>query len=202
MMQAEFIPFSTDYSVTQGSVLQMVGAIVSVILFLALFIGICSAIIWMQLFLSRKKNMWLGLIMPIASFAFSIVIVFNIVAFSSFQTEMRVERVLYSYAVHLERLDEVYEAAGNIECPEEYALLAEIEAFLEDRVYNINQINHLTDYGHIRFLPIGRVTFIRVTFIFLAFNIPTIFLLIIYASCRGKRRHRRAVEIMSLQDLG
>ena len=38
-------------------------------------------------------------------------------------------------------------------------------------------------------------------YIFLIYNIPTAFLLAIYAACRGKRKRQRDLEKMSIQDL-
>ncbi|SHI22634.1 hypothetical protein SAMN02745823_03614 [Sporobacter termitidis DSM 10068] len=46
-------------------------------LIIILFIGlpVTAGIIWLQLFLSKKASKWLGLIMPLIIFAFSLLIV-------------------------------------------------------------------------------------------------------------------------------
>ena len=40
-----------------------------------------AGVIWLQLFLSKKSNKWLGLILPAISFAFSFLTVLNIAVF-------------------------------------------------------------------------------------------------------------------------
>lgn len=57
----------------------MQNIIISMIIILLLFAGI----IWLQLFLSKKKNKWLGLIIPLICFAFSIMAVFGLTMFTN-----------------------------------------------------------------------------------------------------------------------
>ncbi len=38
--------------------------------------------IWLQIFLSRKNNKWFGLILPVIGFAYSLIIVFGLVAYN------------------------------------------------------------------------------------------------------------------------
>lgn len=52
----------------------MVGTIIMLLVLLALGVGI----ILLQIYLSKKKNKWLGLILPIISFCISLIAVFNI----------------------------------------------------------------------------------------------------------------------------
>ena len=57
----------------------MINAIISLFIFLALGAGI----IFLQIFLSKKENKWLGLILPIISFCISLIAVFNIAAYTT-----------------------------------------------------------------------------------------------------------------------
>lgn len=42
----------------------------------------------------------------------------------------------------------------------------------------------------------------EIAYLFVLYNIPTIILLVIYAACRGNHKRKRALEKMSVQDLG
>lgn len=48
----------------------------ALIIFLAVVIGV----IWLQIFLSKKDNKWLGLILPIVAFLFGLLYPLNMVA--------------------------------------------------------------------------------------------------------------------------
>lgn len=48
-----------------------------VILFMLLFLAFLAGIIWLQIFLSKKQNKWLGLIIPFICFMFSLVAVLS-----------------------------------------------------------------------------------------------------------------------------
>jgi len=95
---------------------------------LALIFLIFIAFIFLQIFLSKKDNKWVGLILPIITFCFSLIIVLSI-------------------------------ALDNY-------------------------------YG----LPVVPIAF--------ALFVPTAVLIAIYISYRGKRNKQRALEKMSVQDLG
>jgi len=177
--------------------MNMLPNIINSLLFLAIFTGICAGIIVLQVYLSKKDSRWPGLIMPILSFSLSVIIIFSLAAYATFQTNARLVRTEAINISQTERLDGVREAARDTQSPEDAERLAEMEALLESRIAHINESNRLTDYGRIRILPVTSIVFV-----FLAFNIPTAILLAIYAGCRGKRRRQRALEIMSLQDLG
>lgn len=49
------------------------------IILLIIFVGS----IWLQIFLSKRENKWLGLILPFISFSFSLLMVFQIHAFEA-----------------------------------------------------------------------------------------------------------------------
>ena len=53
-----------------------------VLLTLIVALIVCAGIIWLQIFLSRKDNKWLGLILPAISLFLSLIAVFGIAALS------------------------------------------------------------------------------------------------------------------------
>lgn len=48
-----------------------------------LLIAVILAAIWLQIFLSKKENKWLGLLLPFISFAYSLLMVFSIAILDS-----------------------------------------------------------------------------------------------------------------------
>jgi len=50
---------------------------------LTFFLALCTGIILLQIFLSKKENKWLGLILPIISFCISLIAVLNIAAYTT-----------------------------------------------------------------------------------------------------------------------
>ena len=53
-----------------------------IVIFLAGGILLLAGTVFLQIFLSKKENKWLGLILPITTFLFSIIVVMNIALFS------------------------------------------------------------------------------------------------------------------------
>lgn len=50
----------------------------NIIVLLIVLIVLIVAVLWLQFFLSKKSSKWLGLILPIITFAFSLLYVLNI----------------------------------------------------------------------------------------------------------------------------
>ena len=50
----------------------------NVLLVLLFYLVMMGGAIWLQIFLSKKANKWFGLILPIITFAFSLIFVINI----------------------------------------------------------------------------------------------------------------------------
>jgi len=173
-------PYAT-YNVTPGDNISLITGLI----ILLVFLGLCAGLIILQVYLSKRESMWPGLIMPIITFGFSLLILFSMAVFMTTPGE--------SGAV---RVDTVQ--IGDVPIDErnmpELERIAESEAIITDRY-----TGHLVAYG-----TIGRtqiVSFPRIAFILVIFNIPTIIFLAIYAGCRGKRRKQRSLELMSVQDL-
>lgn len=55
--------------------------ITATLITLIIFIAIIGRIIWLQICLSKKESKWLGLILPILSFCFSLIITLSIYAY-------------------------------------------------------------------------------------------------------------------------
>lgn len=53
---------------------------------LFLFLLIIGGVVWLQIFLSKKNNKWLGLLLPSISFIYSLMIVLSMSVFFSVQT--------------------------------------------------------------------------------------------------------------------
>jgi len=171
----------------------------NVILLLVLatiFIGIPVGIIILQVCLSKKDSRWPGLIMPIIFVCMSLIIIFSMAVYSNIQTTSREIMFAERYEFEYDRLAELREMEPM--APEHAQRIAEMESMAQERIDIMRYHGEIIEHHE----P-GRIVSIgRILFMFLMLNIPTAILLAIYASCRGKRRQQRAVEMMSLQDLG
>lgn len=56
--------------------------------FIIVILLIMAGIIWLQIFLSRKQNKWLGLIIPLICFVFSIMTVFSLAMYTNTVTSV------------------------------------------------------------------------------------------------------------------
>lgn len=52
---------------------------IRVLLVLVFYLAMMGGAIWLQIFLSKKANRWLGLILPIITFGLSLIFVMNII---------------------------------------------------------------------------------------------------------------------------
>jgi len=165
--------------------------IIVYVLFFAVIGGIITGIVMLQVFLSKRESIWPGLIMPLLSFGFSLLVLFGMVAYSTIstaevhdttvvgtRTSVVPDDTYYSEEWRQERAAAVAEREAEMA-----AILAEIEA--ERAVHLQAQQSHVP----------------RTIFMFILINIPTAILLLIYAGCRGSRRNQRALDLMNLQDL-
>ena len=55
----------------------------NVLFMFVLFLFVVALVVWLQIFLSKMKNKWLGLILPILSFIYSLIMVSGIVVFET-----------------------------------------------------------------------------------------------------------------------
>jgi len=182
-----FYPEATNYATMGDNISLITGLII-----LLVFLGLCVGLIILQVYLSKRESMWPGLILPIITFCFSLSILLGMALFSTntgvTHVELRLEAIpVDEYGLGLDsqqRIAEINERfAGREFRPEEL------------EYYRETIVNHLMDYGQIRL--VGP----RIAFILVMFNIPTAIFMAIYAGCRGKRRKQRSLELMSVQDL-
>jgi len=164
--------------------------IINSLLLLLIFIAVCAGIIILQVWLSNRESMLPGLIMPAASFAFSLLIIFSMVAFTT--TSPTARDGLAAERVPLYELDMHY-WQDNIDTEME-AVLAAINAEISEQRYSATLVSHERNTNRI-------TSTANIIIVFLMTNIPTAILLAIYASCRGKQRKQRALTLMSVQDL-
>jgi len=151
-------------------------------------LALMAGIIILQIYLSKRASKWLGLILPVITFGISMLQITGFLLYSIVGSNVSV---------------------GTHSVVQEEALVAERHAIIEHQrghgaviigePHAVAEVHHLVDYGHIGFSPVATVFFLLVNII--VSNIPTIILLAIYAVCRGSRKKRAALELMSLQDL-
>jgi len=163
-----------------------------VYLFSLVFLGgIITGIVMLQVFLSKRESMWPGLIMPLLSFGFSLLMLFGMVAYSTVSTVEMHDVVIVGTRTPIGPDDTYYsdewleewDAAIDEREAERAAIIAEIEA--ERAVHMQTQQSYIP----------------RAIFMLILMNIPTAILMLIYAGCRGSRRKQRDLDLMNLQDL-
>lgn len=146
---------------------------VNLIISVLFLVGIIAVVILTQIKLSRSKNKYLGLILPLLSFLYSILIVLGIVSFT-------VTTISTTDSVMVSEIDEqsgeiIEESEEIIETPKEAIEVTEIDPY-----------------------PYG---FLNLSFIFLVINVPTAILGGIYVSERNKIKMRNDIEKMKISDL-
>ncbi|MCL2285136.1 MAG: hypothetical protein FWC32_02085 [Firmicutes bacterium] len=151
----------------------MVFGFVMALVVLLVFLGICAGIIILQVYLCKKESRWPGLIMPLLTFGFSLLILFSMAVFS----------FSGNYHIHVQQVFDIDAGSAVLHLDERDAV-----------------VNHLIDYGQIGQTRITSAP--RIMFVMFMVNIPTLILLAIYAGCRTGHRRQRALDLMSLQDLG
>lgn len=140
------------------------------ILFLVIIIAV---VIFTQIKLSRNKNKYLGLILPLLAFSFSILAIVGIVSFT-------VTTISTTDSVMVSEIDEqsgeiIKDSEEIIETPEESIEVTEVDPY-----------------------PYG---FLNLIFIFLVTNVPTVILGGIYVSEKNKIKVRNDIEKMKISDL-
>ncbi len=166
----------------------MAGMII-VPIFLFLIIGIplfIVAPIILQVILSKRENKFVGLIIPIIQFAFSIVIVlsflFSSAMFVSYDNDVDTT-VSYS---------EVYDDAT-------------ISEYLDDEYdeYDDADVDETLDYGDAQTGSSTGISVLpSVIILFLLTNIPTTISLIIYFVNRKGKPKKKQLDKLNIQDLG
>lgn len=170
-------------------------------LLLLIFLAVCAGIIFLHVLLSRKESRWPGLIFPVISFGFSMLIVFSMAVFTTVTHEAQLTRIYYARLVEIERLDEFRERNAPFTSPEHAARVAEVAEIIESQ---IAEYTRLIDASNDGTLLLGASTadiIGRSVIIFVITNIPTLVFLMIYVACRGNRKRQRALDVMTVQDL-
>ena len=121
-------------------------------LLLVILLAICTGIVFLQIYLSKKEGKWAGLILPFISISISLVVFLSV--------------LLYSRGTETTLVD------GEV---------------VEQTITQIGSASSIIASAVI---------------VLLLYNIPTGILLAIYAACKEKRKRKRDIEKMSVQDLG
>jgi hypothetical protein len=167
-----------------------------------IFLVICIPLfmvgpIILQVFLSKRDNKFVGLIIPIIQFVLSLVIVLifsvNAVAFVSYESD---ENTSVSYSeVYDDTIDSEYDDATISE-----SLDDEYDEYDE---YDDADVDETLDYGDDE---VGSSTGISVLpsiiILFILTNIPTTISLIIYFVNRKGKPKKKQLDKINIQDLG
>ena len=129
---------------------------------LLVLLVLSAGIIVLQIYLSKRENRWLGLILPVISLCISLTAVFGIVSFGTLTMSSTTSQT----------------ADGG-----EFVMQQTPEEIFTQQPLNLSSV----------------IFTMAVTFF--TCNIPTIVLLGIYLACQEKRRRRKFLEKMSVQDL-
>lgn len=173
---------------------------ITVLIFLFLIIGVPLFIVGpiiLQIFLSKRENKFLGLIIPIVQFVFSLVIVLifsvNAVAFVSYESD---DNTSVSYSeVYDDTIDSEYDDVTISE-----SLDDEYDEYDE---YDDADADETLDYGDAQAGSSTQISVLpSVIVLFLLTNIPTAISLIIYFVNRKGRPKKKQLDKLNIQDLG
>ncbi|MDR1689756.1 MAG: hypothetical protein LBS21_14285 [Clostridiales bacterium] len=145
--------------------------IVSNLFVLLLF---AAGIVILQIFLSRKENKWLGLILPIISLCISVISVLGVAFYSTVTSQSSTLQTTY----------------GNEEIIWEEIVTDET-----------NPVDDAMERIAVRPAKSIHSLVITIISVFLLYNIPTVILFAIYFAGREKQRRKKALESMKKQDL-
>ena len=142
-----------------------------------------ALVLALQVWLCRRKNRWLGLILPVLSLLFSLLLVFSITAFTGMSagsggTVVEENGQVIQETVTENGITTVYDGQGNV--------LAK---------YRESSGHHGGDHAYM-----GR-TILSVGLLFLLANIPTVVLGGIWLHYRNRRDFQDEFRRMNIQDL-
>lgn len=146
----------------------MINAFIFLIILLLFIIGL----VVLQIKLSKKRNKWLGLVIPFISFLFSIMAISNIYMFSIVKTTTVSETIVTDTTVT--------ETTPTTESGTE----------IESEVIGPQLVK-----------PSLGEMLLSATPVFFIMNIPTIIFITIYCSCREQLKKHKELEKMNIQDL-
>ena len=154
----------------------------------------------LQIFLSKRDNKFVGLIIPIIQFVLSLVIVLsfsvNAVAFASYESD---ENTSISYSeVYADTIDSEYDDVTISE-----SLDDEYEEYEEYEEYDDADVDETLDYGDDEASSSTGISVLPSVIIsFLLANIPTTISLIIYFANRKGKEDKIELDKLNIQDLG
>lgn len=170
---------------------------ITVLIFLFLIIGVPLFIVGpiiLQIFLSKRDNKFVGLIIPIVQFVLSLVIVLifslNTLAFVSYESD---ENTSISYS-------EVYDDTIDSEYDD-----VTISESLDDEYdeYDDADVDETLDYGDDEVgSSTGFPVLPSIIILFILTNIPTTISLIIYFVNRKGKPKKKQLDKINIQDLG
>ena len=142
-----------------------------------------ALVLALQVWLCRRKNRWLGLILPVLSLLFSLLLVFSITAFTGMSagsggTVVEENGQVIQETVTENGITTVYDGQGNV--------LAK---------YRESSGHHGGDHAYM-----GR-TILSVGLLFLLANIPTVVLGGIWLHYKNRRDFQDEMKKMNIQDL-
>ena len=173
---------------------------ITVLIFLFLIIGVPLFIVGpiiLQIFLSKRENKFVGLIIPILQFVFSLVIVLifsvNAVAFVSYESN---DNTSVSYSeVYDDTIDSEYDDVTISE-----SLDDEYDEYDE---YDDADVDETLDYGDDEVGSSTRFPVLpSIIILFILTNIPTTISLIIYFVNRKGKPKKKQLDKINIQDLG
>ena len=148
----------------------MINFLIVLIVLLLLIIGL----VVLQIKLSKKRNKWLGLVIPFISFLFSIMVISNMYMFSIVKTTTVSETIVTDTTVTETTPTETTESGTEIESEVIGPQLSK---------------------------PSLGEMLLSATPVFIIMNIPTIIFITIYCSCREQLNKHKELERMNIQDL-
>lgn len=140
-------------------------------IFMIVLLPFIIGLVVLQINLSKKRNKWLGLVLPFICFLFSILTISNMYLFSTVKT------------VTVTETTSITETTSTNESMENGTVI-ESEAI-----------------GPQQLKPSVGEMLLSVVPVFIITNIPTIIFITIYFSCREKLKNNKELEKMNIQDL-
>lgn len=138
-----------------------------------------AVVIVFQIYLSKRDNKWLGLILPAICLIFSIIMAFGLINYTTL-------------SVKETTITENGELVSNITNNKTLKFLIYMIQMTENKSNEINNIQDKTA------IPSA---FLTVVSTFLIYNIPTIILLAIYFACNEKIKRKKEIKKMNIRDL-
>ena len=171
----------------------MMNSFIGGLILFAVFVAILAGVIILQVYLSKRESRWPGLILPAINLGLSLIGLLGMAVFMVVGT-VGVQEIT-AINVRSEPLYIIEHPFNeNDETIQMHQERLTIEAMQAEREALVASVNHDE--------PSRGSVMLRMLFVFLMANIPTVILLAIYAYCRKTRnKKQRGLDLMSVQDL-